>query len=58
MLYRTFKEAWVARGLLYSDEEWYWAFREAATWASSSQLRHLFVTMVLYCGIKNERDFF
>jgi isopentenyl diphosphate isomerase/L-lactate dehydrogenase-like FMN-dependent dehydrogenase len=57
ILYNTFKEACMARGLLNNDEEWYWTFREAAIWASSSQLRHLFVTMILYCGMQNERDF-
>jgi hypothetical protein len=58
VVYNTFKEACVARGLLNNDDEWCWTFNEAASWASSVQLRHLFVTMLLFCNLQNERDFF
>ena len=47
-LYHTFKEACNARGLLGNDQEWYDAFNEAAAWGTSSQLRQLFVTMLLF----------
>lgn len=56
--YSTFREACNAHGLLGSDQEWYCAFDEAATWATSSQLRQLFVTMLLFCEVNDERAFF
>ncbi|KAJ1256533.1 hypothetical protein BS78_K010100 [Paspalum vaginatum] len=37
------------RGLLGDDQEWYHAFDEATAWATSGQLRRLFVTMLLFC---------
>jgi hypothetical protein len=58
MLHPTFKEACKARGLLNDDNEWYNAFDEAARWATSEQLRHLFVTMLLYCEVGDEHTFF
>jgi hypothetical protein len=54
----TFKEACRSRGLLGDDNEWYEAFDEAATWATSAQLRSLFVTMILFCELGDERGFF
>lgn len=54
----TFKEACKSRGLLGDDEEWYNAFDEAAAWATSAQLRSLFVTMVLFCEVGDENSFF
>jgi chromosomal replication initiation ATPase DnaA len=58
ILHPTFKEACRARGLLNDDNEWYNAFDEAARWATSEQLRHLFVTMLLYCEVGDEYAFF
>lgn len=58
VLYATFKEACSARGLLGDDQEWYSAFEEADQWGSASQLRSLFVLMVIYCGISDEASFF
>ena len=58
VLYRTFKEACKARGLLNDDQEWYTAFDEAARWATSNQLRQLFVTMLLFCEVGDEHSFF
>jgi hypothetical protein len=54
----TFKEACRARGLIGDDQEWYSAFDEAATWATASHLRKLFVTMVLFGGVADEYVFF
>ncbi|XP_066361401.1 uncharacterized protein [Miscanthus floridulus] len=47
-----------ARGLLGDDQEWYSAFDEAAAWATSRQLRKLFVTMLLFCEVGDECAFF
>ncbi|XP_066400682.1 uncharacterized protein [Miscanthus floridulus] len=58
LYHRTFKEACRSRGLLGDDQEWYDAFDEAAAWATSSQLRILFVTMVLFCEVGDENTFF
>ncbi|XP_047087140.1 uncharacterized protein LOC124698742 [Lolium rigidum] len=56
--YETFKEACAARGLLGDDTEWYTAFDEALVWATSRQLRHLFVTIILFCSVDDERAFY
>jgi len=40
------------------DAEWYRAFDEAVIWGFGARLRQLFVTMLLHCGVKSERDFF
>jgi hypothetical protein len=58
IVYQTFKEACAARGLLSNDKEWYNTFEEAANWATSSQLRNLFVIMLTYSEIKDEKEFF
>ena len=58
VVYSTFRLACNARGLLGDDQEWYSAFDEAAAWATSPQLRKLFVTMLLFCEVKDERAFF
>jgi len=49
MLYNTFKSACIACGLLDSDEQWDHALTEAAAWQSGSQLRELFVCILLHC---------
>ena len=56
--YHTFKEACKSRGLLSDDHEWYDAFDEAAAWATSPQLRSLFVTMILFCEVGDENTLF
>ncbi|KAM0848721.1 hypothetical protein ACQ4PT_054208 [Festuca glaucescens] len=56
--YGSFKEACAARGLLGDDTEWYSAFDEAVVWGFGPRLRQLFVTMLIHCGVKNERHFF
>lgn len=58
VLYQTFKEACAARGLLDDDKEWYQTYKEAINWATSFQLRNLFVIMLTYCQIKDEKEFF
>ncbi|XP_021999396.1 uncharacterized protein LOC110896241 [Helianthus annuus] len=51
VVYATFKEACYAYGLLNDDKEWNNALSEAKLWASGSQLRELFVTMLLFCEV-------
>ena len=58
IIYETFKQACNACGLLGNVQEWYNAFDEAASWATSSQLRQLFVTMLLFCEVTDEYAFF
>ena len=56
--HHTFKEACRSYGLLGDDQEWYNAFDESAAWATSAQLRSLFVTMILFCEVGDEKSFF
>jgi ATP-dependent DNA helicase PIF1 len=56
--YATFKEVCNTRGRLSDDQEWYNAFDEATSWATSNKLRHLFVTMLLFCEVGDEYVFF
>jgi chromosomal replication initiation ATPase DnaA len=58
IVYETFKEACATRGLLTDDNEWYKTFEEATNWATAPQLRSLFTTMLTFCELKNEREFF
>lgn len=58
IVHNTFKEACAARGLLGDDTEWCQSLEEASIWATSYQLRHLFVTMLLFCDINDERSLF
>ncbi|XP_071739204.1 uncharacterized protein [Rutidosis leptorrhynchoides] len=51
VLHRTFKDACFAYGLVNDDKEWTEAISEAKIWATGSQLRELFVTMLLFCNI-------
>ncbi|KAM0826905.1 hypothetical protein ACQ4PT_068551 [Festuca glaucescens] len=53
VVYDTFKEACQARGLVGDDNEWFLLFDEAIHWASSLQLRHLFVTVLMFCGVSD-----
>ncbi|GJU63952.1 helicase-like protein [Tanacetum coccineum] len=51
----TFKEACFAYGLLNDDKEWTRAIQEASLWALGPQLRHLFVTILLFCDLTKEQ---
>ncbi|XP_039690573.1 uncharacterized protein [Medicago truncatula] len=46
--YQTFKETCNALGLLNDNKEWNDALNEASQWATGTQLRELFVTILLY----------
>jgi hypothetical protein len=56
--YDTFKEACQARGLVGDDNEWFMLFDEAIAWATSFQLRHLFMTVLLFCGVIDGKKLF
>jgi hypothetical protein len=58
IIYSTFKEACNVCGLLSNDQEWHNAFDEAAHWATSNQLRQLFIMMLLFCEVGDEYLFF
>jgi hypothetical protein len=58
VVYGTFRGAIESRGLLESDNEWVLLFDEAIVSASSHQLRHLFVTVVLFCSVGNVQALF
>jgi hypothetical protein len=49
IVHPDFKSACVALGLLASDDEWHQCLREAATYQTGDQLRHLFVLLLLNC---------
>jgi hypothetical protein len=58
IVYQTFKEVCAAHGLLTDDKEWYDMFTKAANWATATQLRYLFFTMLLFCNLQDERKFY
>ncbi|KAM0851549.1 hypothetical protein ACQ4PT_052350 [Festuca glaucescens] len=58
VVYESFKDACAATGLLGDDNEWHYAFDEALKWGMGRQLRQLFVTMILFCGVLDENAFF
>ncbi|XP_023747382.1 uncharacterized protein LOC111895527 [Lactuca sativa] len=51
--YLTFRDACEALGLTGDDKEWLTAFEEAASWATSSELRSLFCHLLLSCEVGN-----
>ncbi|KAL3625826.1 hypothetical protein CASFOL_030355 [Castilleja foliolosa] len=54
--YQTFKQACYAFGLINDDTEWNDAITEASFSASGLQLRHLFVSILLFCEVQNPKD--
>lgn len=48
-VYPNFKSAYLARGLLESDEEWFACIQEAVFVKIDSQLRQLFVVILIFC---------
>ena len=49
IVHQNFKSACIAHGLLDSDEQWDHSLTEAELWQGGSQLRQLFVCMLLHC---------
>ncbi|XP_020175533.1 uncharacterized protein [Aegilops tauschii subsp. strangulata] len=58
VVYDTFKEACFVRGLVGDDKEWFRLFDEAIVWATPYQLRHLFMTVLVFCEVNNGRALF
>ncbi|XP_038718166.1 uncharacterized protein LOC120011170 [Tripterygium wilfordii] len=58
IVYDTFKEACNAIGLIADDREWHNAMDEAAQWATSHNLRNLFVTLLLFCEVADANKLF
>jgi hypothetical protein len=52
-VYNTFREACEACGLLENDNELNLIFDEAIVYASSYQLRQMFVMILLRCSVSN-----
>jgi hypothetical protein len=51
--YPTFRLACQSLGLLGDDQEWSHTLSDAAQWATSYQLRQLFVTILVFCEVSN-----
>ncbi|KAL3628077.1 hypothetical protein CASFOL_028179 [Castilleja foliolosa] len=51
ILHDTFRSACDSLGLLGEDREWLTAFEESSSWATSYELRTLFVHMLLFCEV-------
>jgi hypothetical protein len=49
VVHSSFKSACIVRGLLDSDEQWDRSLTEAELWQGGSQLRQLFVCILLHC---------
>ncbi|KAL1202733.1 hypothetical protein V5N11_031362 [Cardamine amara subsp. amara] len=48
-----FKEACQVRGLLEDDMKWHRVMAEGNLWATTSQLRNIFVLLLIYCEVAN-----
>ena len=58
VVYPTYKEACFALGILGDDSEWSNALRQAAQWATGTQLRQLFITIILFCEVGDKKALF
>jgi hypothetical protein len=56
-LYPSFKEACYARSLLQEDKKWHDTIDEATQWATETQLRDLFVTILIFCSVSDVKHF-
>jgi hypothetical protein len=56
-LYLSFKEAGYTKSLLQKDKEWHDTIDEAAQWAIGTQLRDLFVTILIFCNVSDVKHF-
>ncbi|KAF8083394.1 hypothetical protein N665_0776s0019 [Sinapis alba] len=51
VIFKKYREACYARGLLDDDREWHDAIEEPSYWATGRQLRRLFVIILLFCQV-------
>jgi hypothetical protein len=51
VVHPTFKAAYQALGFLDDDNEWIECINEAANWATGTQLRQLFTTIICHCEV-------
>ncbi|OMO88272.1 hypothetical protein COLO4_20330 [Corchorus olitorius] len=58
VLYPTFQRACETLGLLGDDREWQEALTQSSFFASSHELRHLFVLILLQCEVSNPSQLF
>ena len=58
VVYPTYKEACFVLGILGDDSEWSNALRQAAQWATGTQLRQLFITIILFCEVGDKKALF
>ncbi|XP_062014061.1 uncharacterized protein LOC133730499 [Rosa rugosa] len=58
IVYPSYQDACRAIGLLGDDKEWSEALTNALYTASCSELRHLFVTIILFCDVANPEQLF
>ena len=53
VIYPTFRNACIARGLLEDDGEWRQCLQDAAEMQTGTRLRHLFATILIFCHPTN-----
>ncbi|XP_048604246.1 uncharacterized protein LOC125582083 [Brassica napus] len=53
VVFKKYREACYARGLLDDDREWHDAIEEPSYWATGRQLRRLFMIILLFCRVVN-----
>ena len=56
--YPSYKDACRALGLLGDDKEWFEALANASHTASCSEIRRLFVMIILFCDVANPQQLF
>lgn len=49
----SFKDVYVAKGLLEGDEECHEAMKESSLWVTPNQLRNLCFMLLVHCKVKN-----
>ena len=57
IIYPTNQTACYALGLLGDDREWDESIQEASFWSTATQLRQLFVVILLFCNVNNPIKF-
>ena len=58
VIYPTYQATCRALGLLGDDEEWNQVILEASFWSTSSQIRQLFIIILIFCNVNDPIKFF